>query len=210
MWVVFFIGAGEVVVRMRSGWRELRQTRLELLPEEADIMLRAQDLGPIFQRTKSGHGSGNGENTPFLQRLIQRTILQFQSSRSVDQANTLMNSSLDLFMHEIDLRYNLLRYLMWLIPSLGFLGTVIGIALALNGVVTPEDGLSLEEWAKDPRMLSNVVGDMGVAFYTTLLGLLQASVLVYLVNIAQGREEMALNRAGQYCLDHLINKLYEK
>ena len=29
-------------------------------------------------------------------------------------------------------------------------------------------------------------------------------------HIAQGREEGALNHAGQYCLDNLINRLYEK
>ena len=27
-------------------------------------------------------------------------------------------------------------------------------------------------------------------------------------NVVQGREETALNKAGQYCLDNLINRLY--
>ena len=38
---------------------------------------------------------------------------------------------MDLFLHEIDLRYSMIRYVVWVIPSLGFIGTVIGISLAL-------------------------------------------------------------------------------
>jgi hypothetical protein len=32
--------------------------------------------------------------------------------------------------------------------------------------------------------------------------------LVFIQNLVQGREENALNKAGQYCLDNLINRLY--
>ena len=36
-----------------------------------------------------------------------------------------------------------------------------------------------------------------------------AAALVFLMHIAQGREEAALNNSGQYCLDNLTNRLYE-
>ena len=35
-----------------------------------------------------------------------------------------------------------------------------------------------------------------------------AAVLVFMQNLIQGREEKTLNKAGQYCLDNLINRLY--
>ena len=50
---------------------------------------------------------------------------------------------------------------------------------------------------------------LGIAFNTTLLALLMAAVQVFVLHIAQGKEEGALNSAGQYCLDKLINRLYE-
>ena len=68
----------------------------------------------------------------FVPRLIERCVLGFNLSHSADQTNSLLNSSLELYLHEIDLRYNIIRYITWLIPSLGFIGTVIGIMLALN------------------------------------------------------------------------------
>jgi hypothetical protein len=59
-----------------------------------------------------------------------------------------------------------------------------------------------------PDLLFQVTERLGVAFSTTLVGLLMSAVLVFLQNVIQAREERALNAAGQYCLDNLINRLY--
>ena len=203
MWVLFFVGLGDVSVRFVRGGRELRQLQLRLLPEDEETLLRAQDLGEIYARVRPTPLA----ETNFLQRLIARVALQFQSSRSADQAHTLLNSSLELFQHEIDLKYNMMRYMVWLIPTLGFIGTIIGIALALGeagDLPNMEEAEALKDW------MQGLTGSLGLAFNTTLLALLLAAVLVFLMHVAQGREETALNRAGQYCLDNLINRLYEK
>lgn len=203
MWLLFFVGLGDVSVRFLRGGRELRQMELRLLPEDDETMLRSQDLGDIYTRVRPPPLV----EPNFLQRLIMRVVLQFQSSRSVDQANALLNSSLELFQHEIDLKYNMMRYMVWLIPTLGFIGTVIGIALALKvagKMPNLEDQAALGEW------LQSLTSSLALAFNTTLLALLLSAVLVFLMHVAQGREESALNRAGQYCLDNLINRLYEK
>ncbi len=128
-------------------------------------------------------------------------MLNFNLGQSVDQTNSLLNSSLELFLHELDLRYNMIRYITWLIPSLGFIGTVIGIMLALNYA---GDRANVES----PEMLYQVTERLGVAFSTTLVALVMAAILVFLQNLIQGREENMLNKSGQYCLDNLINRLY--
>lgn len=198
MWVIFFIGMGELFVRYIEGQAELRQIGHKFLPEDERTMLRSKDLGPIYKRVRELEGAGER----FLPRLIHRIILQFQSSHSVDQANSLLNSSLEMYLHEIDLRYNMLRYVMWLIPTLGFIGTVVGIAAAL--------GFAGSARFDDPELLSKLTSRLGVAFFTTLLALLLSAVLVFFMHIIQAREERSLNRAGQYCLDNLINRLYER
>ena len=126
MWLLFFAGLGDVGVRFLRGGHELRQMRRAVLPEDEETMLRAKDLAPIYAQVRPSPLA----ETFFLQRLVARIVLQFQGSRSIDQSHALLNSSLELFQHEIDLKYNMLRYLMWLIPTLGFIGTVVGIALA--------------------------------------------------------------------------------
>jgi biopolymer transport protein ExbB/TolQ len=200
MWLIFFTALGELWMHFKRANAEARQIEMGLLPEEQDIMLRSEDLGEIFKRLR---GTGASDDF-FLQRLATRTILQFQSSRSVDQSNSILNSSLELYQHEVDLRYNIIRYVIWLIPTLGFIGTVIGIALALG------DAGAMDFGNPTAGMLAGVTDKLGIAFYTTLIALIQSAVLVLLQQVAQAKEEMALNKSGQYCLDNLINRLFEK
>ena len=202
MWLFFFWGVAEIVTRQIQTNRDMEPVGARLLPEDRETMLRARDLGPIYRRVNE---AGYSESA-FLPRLIIRTILQFQSSRSVSQANALLNSTLELCQHEVELRYNALRFLVWLLPTLGFIGTVLGIALALDqaGSVTFSDSAAME------AMMPKMTASLGVAFYTTLLALLQSAVLVFALHLTQAREERTLNRAGQYCLDNLINRLWDK
>ena len=123
-------------------------------------LLQAKHLGDYYRKV----GDTAFESDRFLPRLIARIILQFQSSRSISQANALLNSSMDLFQHEVDLRYNNLRYYMWVLPTLGFIGTVVGIANALTNAAG-ELGSAQED------LLAVMTNDLGTAFFTTLLAL---------------------------------------
>lgn len=196
MWIMFFVTAGEIYLRYKRASVETAQLKAGLLDEDPETMLVMDDLGAINSQAQRQGGY-------FLQRLVTRSILQFQSSESVDQTNSLLNSSLELMQHEVDTRYSMIRYLVWVIPTFGFIGTVMGIAFALGEVNQFED-------PQDPDLLPALTKSLGVAFYTTLLALVHSTVLVFALHIAQAKEELALNRAGQYCLDHLINKLYER
>ena len=198
MWVVFFMGFAELALRLRSSLLEENQLRRQYLPEDTETLLRpGAELQPIYRKVR---GSAY-RDICYLPRLITRCVLQYNTTKSVDQTNSILNSSLDLFIHEVDLRYNILRYITWLIPSLGFIGTVYGIMLALQYA-------GVRENAESPDMLYEVTSRLGVAFSTTLVALLMAAVLVFSQNVVQAREERSLNQAGQYCLDNLINRLY--
>jgi biopolymer transport protein ExbB/TolQ len=94
----------------------------------------------------------------------------------------------------------MIRYIVWLIPSLGFIGTVIGISLAL--------GFAGQVDLQDPSLLAELTKRLAVAFNTTLLALVMSAVVVLIQHVVQARDEGALNEVGQYCLDNLINRLY--
>lgn len=197
MWIAFAVGLGELAVRYVSARTELRQLAMHYLPEDPRVVLQAADLPDIYRGVRS---------SPYLQhcflpRLIDRCVLQFQASQSSDQSASLLNTSTEMFLHEVDLRYNMIRYLCWVIPSLGFIGTVVGIGLALEFAGDPEN-------VARPDLLTEVTHRLAVSFNGTFLALVQASILVLLQNVIQSKEEHALNLAGQYCLDNLINRLY--
>ncbi len=199
MWLVLGVGFGELLLRYLDARAERRELANGYLPEDGRTILQLPDLRHIAARVGTASQNGTGER--YLPRLIQRVIFQFQSSRSVDQSHTLLNSSLELFLHEIDLRYSMIRYVVWVIPTLGFIGTVIGISLALAFAGAVD--------IQDPTLLAELTKRLAVAFNTTLLALVMSAILVLIQHVVQAQEERALNRAGQYCLDNLINRLYE-
>lgn len=206
MWLAFCMAAGELVVRHLAGRRERDQIELGLLPEDVGTVLRQRDVTPLYDRV----AESDPEERYLLQRLLTGALLQFRNSGSIDQVTSMIELSIDLYQHEIELRYNMLRYVIWLIPTLGFVGTVLGIAFAMRTAGVMFAGASITEVAIGPEMMEQLTGDLGVAFYTTLLALLQSAVLMFAMHIMQEREEGALNRIGQYCLRNLVNRLHEE
>ncbi|MCP5050643.1 MAG: MotA/TolQ/ExbB proton channel family protein [bacterium] len=191
MHLVFFIGLGELLLRWKTAQAEMGFLVHEFLPEDEETVLQTHDLGSIRRSVK---GKFDGENG-FLPHLIDLCILQFQASRSVDQAVSVMNSSLELIAHRVDLRYQVLRYIAWAIPTFGFIGTVMGIAGALEGLSASAE-------------LTDALGSLATAFNTTLIALILSAILVFLIHMAQKYEERSVNLAGDYCLRNLINRLY--
>ncbi len=200
MWIVFALGIGELVVRARDAAAERAQLKMGYLPEDETTLLQSLELRHIYAVARRANQPDAPSEARFLPRLIQRIVTQFQTTRSIDQSNAILNSSLELYLHEIDLRYTMIRYVVWAIPTLGFIGTVVGISLALAFAGSVD--------LQDPSLLAELTKRLAVAFNTTLLALVMSAFLVLIQHIVQASEERSVNQAGQYCLDNLINRLY--
>ncbi len=193
MYVATAIGLADLFTRYRATQRERRYLALRLLPEDDQTLLKIDELGPIRRRVAELKAS----RFSFLPRLIDLSVLQLLTSRSLDQTVAIFTSTLDLMSHRLDLSYQTLRFLVWFIPTTGFIGTVVGIAMSLEGM-------------KDSRNIAfdKVTAGLAVAFYTTIVALILSAILVLLQNLVQRREELTLNLAADYCLLNLINRIY--
>jgi len=193
MHVVFFVGLGDIFVRWRIAAREERFLHRHYLPEDDQTVLVSQDLGPIRKQIVGQFDHENG----FLPSLINIAILQFQSSSSIEQTSGVMNQHLELMSNRVDLRYGLVRFIAWVVPTLGFIGTVYSLGASLS-----QAGLS------DTLDLKQVARTLGIGFDCTMVALCESAILAFLLFLVQEKEESALNRAGDYTLRNLINRLY--
>jgi biopolymer transport protein ExbB/TolQ len=191
--ILFFLGLGELYVRWRIACHELSFLDKRLLPEDSETVLEASDLGPIRKRVAQMHDKEHG----ILPSLIDLSITQFQSGRSIDQTVSVTNSNLELIQHRVDLSYSLVRYIAWVIPTMGFIGTVVGIGAALASV--PAGG--------DIKM-DALAHQLAVGFDCTMVALVESAILVFVLHIVQEKEELGVNLAGTYTLRNLINRLY--
>ncbi len=90
--------------------------------------------------------------------------------------------------------YALVRTITWAVPILGFLGTVIGITIAIANV-TPEQLDS---------SLGEVTGGLAVAFDTTALALALSLVLVFASFLVERQEQNVLARVEDFGVRELM------
>lgn len=196
MWLAFFWGLAELWFRARISSRMAKELSCHFLPESPEIVLTKDQLPDIHRKVVEKRGDG------ILAKLVCLLTSQFQITSSVSMVHDILTAEVELRQNEIDLNYNSIRYITWLIPTLGFIGTVWGILQAL-GTASQMDPSS-------PELLPAVIGSLSVAFWTTLLALIMACVLMFIQHRVQNREESLLNECAQYCLNNLINRLYAK
>lgn len=194
MHLVFFVGLGDLFVRWRVASREKDFLQARYLSEDDQTVLVSQDLGPVRKRVAGEFDHENG----FLPSLINIAVLQFQSSSSVEQAAGVMNQHLELMSHRLDLRYGLVRFIAWVVPTLGFIGTVYSLGASLAEAGDPAKVMDLKATAQT----------LGIGFDCTMIALIESAFLVFLLHLVQEKEESALNSAGDYTLRNLINRLY--
>jgi biopolymer transport protein ExbB/TolQ len=217
MWILFGVALGDAYFRNVCAQKEAKSVTLGLLPESQSVVITRDNLPEIMEKAYLLKSSQN----LFLARLIHSTAMSFQTHTSAQQAHEIMNSQVELELHQVDLKYTLIRYISWLLPTLGFIGTVVGIASALNAidvsrapraaeiaqVASAQDENASAEKA-DSSSSEEVTNKLGIAFNTTIVALIQSVLVVLLAQFLQKKEEEMINVQSQYCLDNLVVRLY--
>ncbi len=212
MWLAFFYCLGELLIN----WLNVAGERAQLgsfnlyrnpdrvllaagdgrveVPLSPELALKPEILAAIYSAKRR-----LVPETCLVGRFLQMINFQFQSTNDVADVYNALNALVDMELHRVDLRYTTIRYLVWLIPTLGFIGTVIGIALAL--------GKAGSMRSDDPELLAEVVPLLATAFLTTLLALILSAVLMLFIQQLQSREEETVNAVGAQCLEKIVTNL---
>ncbi len=198
MWAIFFLGLMQIYYRKRDIAKLDLYSTKNYLPKDFETIIGEQELTEVIRNVREDSKDSMG----ILPYMILQIALQFRTNNSISITSDFLSKQLELFLHSVELRYNQLKYIIWLIPSLGFMGTVYGIGLAVSQL---GEG-SLE----DPELLTKMAGSLGVAFNTTLLALVLSVILQFFTQHFEAQEESLINKFGKYILDNLINKLVEK
>lgn len=210
MWLSFFYCVADLLLRWLYVLREercvngfdVRYPRALRLSSGEEIqlaegeMLKPEILAALC-RAKRAAGAGSADS--MISSMFFVINNQFQSTRSVGDVYNAVTARIDLELHNVDLGYTVVKYLAWLIPTLGFIGTVIGLVQALG--VAGQNSQSQD-------LIRLIVPSLGTAFYTTLLALLLTAFVVVGMQFIQAHEERVVNSVGRYCIDNIVSELY--
>ena len=166
---------------------------VELLGESPSISRqRAGQLSTEIDR-KSELPDLRNKILPYV---MARGLERYHITGSVPEATETIMGRLEVASEQQESELSMLRYLVWAIPSIGFIGTVRGIGVALQRADQALQG-----------DISGVTSALGVAFNSTLVALFISILLMLLIHLLQGGQEGLILRLQTFCREQLIDKL---
>ena len=123
-----------------------------------------------------------------LPRALLLALQRFESTRNVQDVSNAVHTLCETEAERLDAELSVIRYLAWAIPSVGFIGTVRGIGLALGQAHQAVEG-----------DITGVTESLGTAFNSTLVALLISVFLMFLVHQLQLAQERLALDAKAYC-----------
>ena len=178
--------------------RQRRAFELDLLPTDVGVCILPEDARLLQRRVEQRAGRGG----PYiLANMIRLALGKYAVSRSGRDVSDTVRTQADVDMGRLVSSMATVQYLAWAIPALGFLGTVRGLATSLTmGEKTDE---------KIVDFIAGATRHLNVAFDCTLIALALSLVLMFLLHTVQREEEALVIDCQQYCLDHLVGRLYD-
>jgi hypothetical protein len=195
-----FTWAGFILARRYGEVRRQRRAfGLGLLPTEVGVCILPEDARLLQRKVEQRAAAAGG---PFiLSNMIRLALGKFAVSRSGRDVAETVRTQADVDLSRLVSSMATVHYLAWAIPAIGFLGTVRGLATSLTLA-----GNTKQEIAD---FITQATQHLDVAFDCTLVALALSLVLMFLLHSVQRDEEALVIDCQQYCLEHLVARLYE-
>lgn len=157
---------------------------VRILPDDAQDLCRPlQNLAPTQQDM-------------FAPRTLLIALQRFSATANVAAVATAVKNNCESETDKLDSELAMVRYIVWAIPSIGFIGTVRGIGDAL--------GLAHE------AVQGNIVGvtnSLGIAFNSTFIALVISIFIMFFSHQLQLMQERLVQNTQDYCDNNLLNHL---
>lgn len=194
---LFFVGVMALIMKawnLASQFKAMPDTKLPVADEAGDSIDRAEELMDSIKR-KPEHV----RETYYGRRLTNalRFVARSESAEALDEQLRYLSDTDAERSHE---GYSLVRIIVWATPMLGFLGTVIGITLAL-GQLSPEALVNAPKEA-----MQGLLAGLSVAFDTTALALSLSIVLMFFQYLVREVETQLLTVVDRRTEDELIGR----
>lgn len=174
---MFFVGMASLIIKALDVGRQSSALRAALLPPREGEAQSPADAQRLLHHLSQLPEAQQDDYLPRRLREALQSVLFAGSADKLGDELKYLSESDGARSHA---SYGQLRIIIWAIPILGFLGTVIGITMAIASL-NPQ---ALED------SLPTVTGGLGVAFDTTALALGLSMVLMffqYFVDRIEGR-----------------------
>ena len=131
-----------------------------------------------------------------LVQTLRAALWRYAGTGNVQNLSDAIESRIEALALRQDAENSMIRYLIWAIPTIGFIGTVRGIGQALS--------LADKALAGD---IAGMTNSLGVAFNSTLVALLISLFLMFIFHQLQRLQDGQLVDIQAYCDQYLIARI---
>jgi biopolymer transport protein ExbB/TolQ len=187
-------------------WRKLafqkKAFMIELIPVGNNFALTTDTALDVI---KTLNESVDDPKRFVLFNRIERALLNLKNIGNVSDVSEMLRAQAENDESHMDSSYCVLSGIIWGIPILGFIGTVVGLSGAIGGfgavLNTDANVSSLRE------SLSPVTSNLGIAFDTTFIALILAMVVQMIMTVLRKQEELFLDACRDYAHINVISRL---
>ncbi len=138
---------------------------------------------------------GGIANTPLI-RTLKVSLRRFLLSQDIHATAEVIEAECVALGNKNEAENSMIRYLIWAIPSIGFIGTVRGIGQAL---AQADKALAGD--------ISGMTNSLGVAFNSTLVALFVSMILMFLLYQLQRAQDSLTVSVNDYCQNKVLDPL---
>ncbi len=188
-YLAFFWAMLEVLDKLRIIARERRAFKMNFIPtNEKHVFLPADINNLKFKLIESER-----KEKYILSDLLKKACTKFRANGSLSELIDIVSIQIEVSQEKSEGQQSVIRYLTWVIPSIGFVGTVLGISQAL---VVANSG--------DMELITKL---LGVAFDTTLVALVLSIIVMWFVHQLQEETDRFHSDLKEFVIENLINKI---
>lgn len=136
---------------------------------------------------------------------IERALLNLKNVGNISDVSEMLRAQAENDESHMDSSYGILSGIIWVIPILGFIGTVVGLSGAIGGFGAVLNTDATVSSLRDS--LAPVTSNLGIAFDTTFVALVLAMVIQMLMTFLRKQEEMFLDACRDYAHVNIISRL---
>lgn len=197
---LFCWGLTILVMKWKMIKHQEQATLLNLFPEHLGREVNRDTVSPfidnIYQVPLTLRDS-------LIVNRIRKALELFESRPDNTEVATFLGIQSDLDANRSMGSYSLLKVFLWAIPILGFIGTVMGLSIAVGSLAMGDN--------TDPEALktsiNNLTNGLGIAFDTTLLGLILSILMSFPLAAVRKREDETLTIIDAFCTEKVLPRL---
>jgi hypothetical protein len=200
----FFFFGGIAILFLKGKKIQFQQRALKLsaVPAEPEFILTETTAATVLARI---HSLVDHPRHFVLLNRIDRALSNFKNIGQVNDVSAILRAQAQNDEDQVASSYTVVNGLVWAIPVLGFIGTVLGLSLAIGRFTQTLQAAG--DLTLIRASLQGVTGGLATAFESTLVALTFTLILQLVITFQQKREMAFLDECNDYCHSHIVSKL---